>query len=72
MVVSEIIQRLDKKYLNGKINEVNKALKSMNCDTLPQQSITSDLLGKRGFHLDFFGNKKLATNIIDKLRSFYF
>ena len=72
VVVSEIIQRLDKKYLNGKIIEVNKALKSMNCDTLPQQNITSDLLGKRGFHLNFFGNKKLATNIIDKLRSFSF
>ena len=72
VVLSEIIQRLDKKHLNGKINEVNKALKSMNCDTLLRQNITSYLLGKLGFHLNFFGNKKLATTIKDKLRSFSF
>ena len=71
MVVSEIIKRSDKKNLDGKINDLNKALNYMNNDTLSQQNITSDLLGKQNFHLNFFGNKKLAANIIDKLRSFY-
>ena len=69
VVMSEVLKRADKKNLNNKIDDVNRSLKSMNCDSLPQQNITFDLLGKRGFHLNFFGNKQLAKNIIDKLRS---
>ena len=69
VVISEVLKRVDKKNLNNKIDDVNRSLKSMNCDSLPQQNITFDLLGKRGFHLNFFGNKQLAKNIIDKLRS---
>ena len=41
----------------------------MACYNLPQQNITFDLLGKRGFHLHFFGNTQLAKSIIEKLRS---
>ena len=34
VVISEIFKRTDKKNLNGTINEYNKMLKTMNCDTL--------------------------------------
>ena len=70
MVISEVLKRADRKILNKKIDDVNKSLKSMGFDTLPQQNVTFDLLGKKGFHLNFFGNKQLAKNIIEKLRSF--
>ena len=63
VVISEVLKRADTKFLN-------KSLKSMGFDTLPQQNVTFDLLGKKGFHLNFFGNKQLAKNIIEKLRSF--
>ena len=72
VVISEIFKRADKKNLNSKIAYFNKALKVINCDTLQQQNITFDLLGKRGFHLNFYGNRQLAMNIINKLRSFSF
>ena len=70
VVISEVLKRADRKILNKKIDDVNKSLKSMGFDTLPQQNVTFDLLGKKGFHLNFFGNKQLAKNIIEKLRSF--
>ena len=70
VVISEIFKRTDKKNLNYNINEYNKMLKTMNCDTLRQQYINFDHLGKRGFHLNFFGSKQLAKNIIEKIRSF--
>ena len=69
IIVSEIIRREDKKLLNGKISDFNRALKTMNIDTLRQQNITSTHLGKRGLHLNFEGNRQLAKNIIDKLRA---
>ena len=72
VVISEVFKRADKKNLNSKIANFNKALKVINCDTLQQQNITFDLLGKRGFHLNFYGNRQLAMNIINKLRSFSF
>ena len=70
VVISEIFKRTDKKNLNGTINEYNKMLKTINCDTLRQQNITLDHLGKRGFYLNFSGSKRLATNIIEKIRTF--
>ena len=72
VVISEVFKRADKKNLNSKIANFNKTLKVMNCDTLQQQNITFDLLGKRGFHLNFYGNRQLAMNIINKLKSFSF
>ena len=70
VVISEIFKRTDKRNLNGTINEYNKMLKTMKCDTLRQQNITLDHLGKRGFHLNFSGSKRLAKNIIEKIRTF--
>ena len=72
VVVSEIIRREDRKSLNGKLSEFNRALKTMNVDILRQQNITSQHLGRKGLHLNFEGNIQLAKNIIDKLRSFSF
>ena len=72
VVVSEIITREDRKSLNGKLSEFNRALKTMNVDILRQQNITSQHLGRKGLHLNFEGNIQLAKNIIDKLRSFSF
>ena len=70
VVVSEIIRREDNKSLNGKLNEFNRALKTMNVDILRQQNVTSKHPGRKGLHLNFEGNIQLAKNIIDKLRSF--
>ena len=70
VVVSEIIRREDRKNLNGKFNEFNRALKTMNVDTLMQQNITREHLGRKGLHANFKDNIQLAKNIIDKLRSF--
>ena len=72
VVISEIFKRTDMKNMNSKIANFNKALKVINCDTLQQQNITFDLLGKRGFPLNFYGNRQLAMIIINKLRSFSF
>ena len=36
VVISEIFKRADKKNLNSKIANFNKALKVMNCDSLQQ------------------------------------
>ena len=64
IIVSEIVRREDKKFLNGNISEFNRPLKTMN-----QQNITSTHLGKKGLHLNFEGNRQLAKNIIEKLRT---
>ena len=69
IIVSEIVRREDKKFLNGKISEFNRALKTMNLDILRQQNITSTHLSKKGLHLNFEGNRQLAKNIIEKLRT---
>ena len=55
--------------LNGKINTFKQSLKKMNVDILRQQNIIQDHLGRDGLHLNFNGNKQLALNIIEKLRS---
>ena len=77
LVISEIIRRADSRLndaelakLNGKINTFNQSLKKMNVDILRQQNIIQDQLGRDGLHLNFNGNKQLALNIIEKLRSF--
>ena len=69
VVISKVLKCADEKNRNNKIDDVNKSLKSMSCDSLPQQNITFDLLDKTGLHLNFFSNKQLAKNIIEKLRS---
>ena len=70
VIVSEIIRRADKKHLNGKVNEFNRALKTMNIDILRQQNITERHLGRKGLHLNPKGDSQLAMNVIDKIRSF--
>ena len=77
LVISEIIRRADSRLndaelakLNGKINTFNQSLKKMNVDILRQQNIIQDHLGRDGLHLNFNGNRQLALNIIEKLRSF--
>ena len=77
LVISEIIQRADSRLndaelvkLNSKINTFNQSLKKINVDILRQQNIFQDHLGRDGLHLNFNGNKQLALNIIEKLRSF--
>ena len=52
VVVSEIIRREDRKSLNGKLSEFNRALKTMNVDILRQQNITSQHLVRKGLHLN--------------------
>ena len=69
VVISEIFERADKKNVNGNVNEYNKMLKVMDCDTIRWKNITFDHLGKKGFHLNFFGSKQLAKNIIEKIRA---
>ena len=64
IIVSEIVRREDEKFLNGKVSEFNRALKTMNLDILRQQNVTSTHLGKKGLHLNFEGNRQLAKNII--------
>ena len=77
IVISEIIRRADTRLsdgdlqkLNGKISKFNQDLKKMNVDILRQQNIIKEHLGRYGLHLNFSGNKQLALNIIEKLRSF--
>ena len=77
IVISEIIRLADSRRniaelakLNGTINTFNQSLKIMNIDILRQHSIIQKHLGKDGLHLNFNGNKQLACNIIEKLRSF--
>ena len=69
IIVSEIVRREDKKFLNGKVSELNRALKMMNMDILRQQNITRTHLGKKVLHLNFEGNRQLAKNIMEKLRT---
>ena len=52
VIVSEIIRRADKKHLNGKVNEFNRALKTMNINILRQQNITERHLGRKGLNLN--------------------
>ena len=70
VVISETFKRADKKNLNGNLNDYNKMLKAMDCDTIRQQNISFDHLGNKGFHLNFFGSKQLAKYIIEKIRTF--
>ena len=49
--------------------EVNNALKMMNLEILTQHNIKNAHLGKKGLHLNFEGNRQLAKNIIEKLRT---
>ena len=77
IVISEIIRRADSRLtgaklaeLNRKINEFNQNLKTMNVDILRQQNIIREHLGMQGLHLNRNGNKRLALNVIEKIRSF--
>ena len=72
VAVSEIIRRAGKSVatINGKINEFNSGLKSMNVDILRQQSILPDHMNQGGLHLNRNGDRQLAMNIIGKIRSF--
>ena len=49
VVISEIFKRTDKMNLNGTINEYNKMLKTMNCDTIRQKISLSTTLEKEIF-----------------------
>ena len=72
VAVSEIIKRAGKfaAKINGKINEFNSGLKSMNVDILRQQNILPDHTNQGGLHLNRSGDSQLARNIIGKIRSF--
>ena len=72
VAVSEIIRRAGKSVdtINGKINEFNSGLKSMNVDVLRQQNILPDHINQGGLHLNRSGDRQLAMNIIGKIRSF--
>ena len=72
VAVSEIIKRAGKfaATINGKINEFNSGLKSMNVDILRQQNILLDHINQGGLHLNRSGDCRLARNIIGKIRSF--
>ena len=72
VAVSEIIKRAGKSIatINGKINEFNSGLKSMNVDILRQQNILPDHINQGGLHLNRNGDRQLAMNIIGKIRSF--
>ena len=59
------------KVLNSKIDDFNKSLKSMNYDTLPQQIITFDLLGKRRFLLNFLVTKNLLEILLKNYSVFH-
>eukprot|EP00795_Rhopilema_esculentum_P002682 gene2682-891_t len=65
ITISEIIQRKDNPLLNTKINE----FKTINVDIIQQQNIKEQHLARDGLHLNFRGNRKLALNLIQKLRS---
>ena len=69
VAVSEIIRRAGKSVatINGKINECNSGLKSMNVDILRQQNILPDHINHGGLHLNRSGDRQLAMNIIGKI-----
>ena len=72
IIISEIIERKNNPSLNAKISELNKSLKAMNVDPLQQQNIREQHLARDGLHLNFRGNRQLALNLIQKVRSFSF
>ena len=71
-MISEIIRREDKKFLNGKIKDFNGALNTMTLDILYQRNIESNHMGKKGLHLNFEGNRQLAKNIIETFGLFLY
>ena len=70
VVVSEIIRRGKNSNLNSKLNKFNQDLKSMNLDNLRQQNIIYEHIGRRGLHLNSYGDTQLAKNLVSKIRSF--
>ena len=72
IIVSEIVRREDKKFLNGKVSELNRALKMMNMDILRQQNITRTHLGKKVLNLNFEGNRQLAKNIMESFEQYLY
>ena len=65
----EIIEREDKKFLNGKIKKLSDALKTMNLNIVYQQNITRNHLGKKGLHLNIEGKRQFAKSIIEIFRA---
>ena len=69
VIVSEIIRRGKYSNLNEKISRSNQELKSMNIDILRQQNILFKHIGRRGLHLNPYGDMQLAKNLVSKIRS---
>ena len=66
MIVSDIIKRGKYSSLNEKISKFNQELKSMNIDILRQQNNLFEHVGRRGLHLNPYGDMQLAKNLVSK------
>ena len=67
VIVSEIIRRGKYSNLNEKISKFNHELKSMNIDILRQQNILFEHIGRRGLHLNPYGDRQLVKILLVKL-----
>jgi hypothetical protein len=69
VIISSMINRIDDAKASLTARQFNKHLKQLKIDSMDNDNITADDLGKRGLHLSQVGKKKFTTNLLKKLSS---
>ena len=68
IIISTPIMRFDDKRANTIIKNLNLKLKQLKYHLLDNFNITFSHLGKKGLHLNLFGTKLIARNIISLIK----
>ena len=68
VVISLPMLRTDNKKANHTLKAVKKKLKGLKINTMDNDDIVRDHLGRSGLHLNAKGNAIFVSNIVNKLR----
>ena len=68
VILSLPIRRKDNAKANKILTEVCDKINSLKLDIINNCNIMNDQLGRRGLHLNQYGNAKFSQNLLNKLR----
>ena len=68
VVISNLIVRTDDVFTNNRNEKVNKMLRKLDIDILENNNIKEKHLGKRGLHLNAYGNALLFKKLLNIVR----
>ena len=68
VIISTPVVRTDNNKWNTILRNVTEKLKRLNIKLMENSNIESNQLGKKGIHLNKWGNSKMAMNIISLIQ----